>query len=252
MSKINGKEKYEVVIISTPFSVGDLIQVIDTFAISSENEIELRYTLGGRELFVKRVNSDGGITVNDHDNRYNDRTHQWIIPQKFLYLLQIKETKMDWFNCLDQRDKDEALQFLERGIRYYNGYNENVRMDMKTKFGITPAQTQQLFKFLHANKNPQREEKNPVAQFSRKEHINIVKTPPLSTANSSHIPNTPCQQAVVYFYKSIAFMALLQFGLSGFVPLEFFLSGTYWVCLFFLILYQFYDSKSNIKWEQFF
>jgi len=64
-----------------------------------------------------------------------------------------EEARMDWFDGLDQRDKDNATQLLSQGIQHYNGLHQDLLMDMKTKFGIIPAQTQQLYDFLYSTKN---------------------------------------------------------------------------------------------------
>ena len=63
-----------------------------------------------------------------------------------------EESRMNWFNDLDQRDKDNATQLLSQGIQHYNGLHQDLLMDMETKFGIIPAQTQQLYEFLYSTK----------------------------------------------------------------------------------------------------
>ena len=65
----------------------------------------------------------------------------------------LEEARMDWFDDLDQRDKDNATQLLSQGIQHYNGLHQDLLMDMETKFGIIPAQTQQLYEFLYSTKN---------------------------------------------------------------------------------------------------
>jgi len=72
------------------------------------------------------------------------------------------ETRMDWFDNLDQRDKDKVTQLLSQGIQHYNGLHQNVLMDMKTKFGLIPAQTQQLYRFLYSKEND--EQKNDITE----------------------------------------------------------------------------------------
>jgi len=61
-----------------------------------------------------------------------------------------QKANMDWYDDLDQRDKDNAVEFLPQSIKHYNGFNQDVLMDMEKKFGITPAQTQQLYEFLYS------------------------------------------------------------------------------------------------------
>ena len=72
-----------------------------------------------------------------------------LIPSHIIF----EETRMDWFDNLDQRDKDKVTQLLSQGIQHYNGLHQNVLMDMKTKFGLIPAQTQQLYRFLYSKEN---------------------------------------------------------------------------------------------------
>jgi len=69
--------------------------------------------------------------------------------------LDSEEAKMDWFDDLDQRDKDNAVQLLSQSIQHYNGLKEDVLIDMRTKFGLIPAQTQQLYEFLNLKENIQ-------------------------------------------------------------------------------------------------
>jgi len=67
--------------------------------------------------------------------------------------LDAEEARMDWFNNLDQLDKDNAIQLLSQGIQQYNGLRQDLLEDMETKFRIIPAQTQQLYEFLYSTKN---------------------------------------------------------------------------------------------------
>jgi len=61
---------------------------------------------------------------------------------------------MNWFQNLDQGDKDKAIQLLSQSIQYYGSINanEDIEKDMEQKFGINPSQTQQLYKFLYSEK----------------------------------------------------------------------------------------------------
>jgi len=59
------------------------------------------------------------------------------------------ETKLHWFNNLDQRDKDNVTTRLSQSIKRYNGLNQDILMDMEITFGIIPVQTQQLYEFLY-------------------------------------------------------------------------------------------------------
>merc|ERR1712034_211116 len=63
------------------------------------------------------------------------------------------KARMAWFDDLDQRDKDNATELLSQGIQHYNGLHQALLIDMETKFGIIPAQTQQLYEFLYSTKN---------------------------------------------------------------------------------------------------
>ena len=65
----------------------------------------------------------------------------------------LEKARMDWFDNLDQRDKDNVTQLLSQGIQHYNGLHQDLLMDIQTKFGIIPAQTQQLYEFLYSTKN---------------------------------------------------------------------------------------------------
>ena len=60
---------------------------------------------------------------------------------------------MDWFNNLRQKDKDNAIQLLSQAIERYNGFNQDVLMDMESKFKISSAQTQQLYEFMYSKEN---------------------------------------------------------------------------------------------------
>jgi len=66
--------------------------------------------------------------------------------------LTLLKRGMNWFHDLDQVDKDNAVELLTQGIQHHNGLNQDILMDMETKFGITPVQTQQLYKFLYSEK----------------------------------------------------------------------------------------------------
>ena len=59
---------------------------------------------------------------------------------------------MNWFQNLDQHDKDNVVQLLSQSIQHYGKVNEDVVKDMQQKFGIIPLQTQQLYEFLYLEK----------------------------------------------------------------------------------------------------
>jgi len=59
---------------------------------------------------------------------------------------------MNWFHDLGQRRKDMVVALLTQGIQAYNGFDQNLVMDMQTKLRILPSQTQQLYKFLSLEK----------------------------------------------------------------------------------------------------
>lgn len=56
-------------------------------------------------------------------------------------------TGMDFFDDLEQREKDNVVQLLSQG-QDKHGVNEDVLIDMETKFKMIPAQTKQLYEFL--------------------------------------------------------------------------------------------------------
>jgi len=64
-----------------------------------------------------------------------------------------REKGMDWFNNLRQKDKDNAIQLLSQAIERYNGLNQDVLVDMESKFKISSAQTQQLYEFMYSKEN---------------------------------------------------------------------------------------------------
>ena len=68
------------------------------------------------------------------------------------YLI-LEAVSPDWFDDLDQRDKDNAVQLLSQSLQHYDGLNQDVIMDMETKFGIISAQTQQLYELLYPKGN---------------------------------------------------------------------------------------------------
>jgi hypothetical protein len=71
------------------------------------------------------------------------------IPSHLIF----KEEGMDWFNNLDQENKDKAVQLLSQGIEHYNGLNQELLMDMESKFKISSAQIQQLYQFMYSTEN---------------------------------------------------------------------------------------------------
>jgi len=74
-------------------------------------------------------------------------------PELHCKLQFISDNKsMDWFQNLDQCDKDNVVQLLSQSIQHYGEINESVIKDMEEKFGIIPSQTQQLYEFLYLEK----------------------------------------------------------------------------------------------------
>ena len=59
---------------------------------------------------------------------------------------------MNWFQNLEQDDKDVVVQLLSQSIQHYGNMNEDVVKDMEQKFGINPQQTHRLYKFLYLDK----------------------------------------------------------------------------------------------------
>lgn len=73
---------------------------------------------------------------------------------KFIYEIESKTpaiiTSMDWFDDLSQRDQDNAVELLSEGIQHHNCLNEDYLKAMKSKFGATTAQSQQLYELLYS------------------------------------------------------------------------------------------------------
>jgi len=89
---------------------------------------------------------------------------------EFLYSKK-NETRMDWYDNLDERVKGDAVELLSQGIKHYNGFTQQVFTDMETEHGILPAQTQQLYEFLYSKKNDKK-----IQKLTIEEHLNESKS----------------------------------------------------------------------------
>ena len=56
---------------------------------------------------------------------------------------------MEWFNNLDETDKKSLIELMSQAIQQYGGFNQNVELDMKTKFELEDIQIQQLFALMY-------------------------------------------------------------------------------------------------------
>ena len=56
---------------------------------------------------------------------------------------------MEWFYNLDETDKKSLIELMSQAIQQYGGFNQNVELDMKTKFELEDIQIQQLFALMY-------------------------------------------------------------------------------------------------------
>ena len=54
---------------------------------------------------------------------------------------------MEWFYNLDETYRKSLIELMSQAIQQYGGFNQNVELDMKTKFELEDIQIQQLFAF---------------------------------------------------------------------------------------------------------
>jgi hypothetical protein len=56
---------------------------------------------------------------------------------------------MEWFYNLDETYKKSLIELMSQAIQQYGGFNQNVELDMKTKFELEDIQIQQLFALIY-------------------------------------------------------------------------------------------------------
>jgi len=91
----------------------------------------------------------------------------WILFTIFIFGAfaseEFERARMYWFDDLDQRHKDKAVEFFFQSIQHHNGLTPFEVMDIQIKFGITQAQTQQLYEFLYSKVQNQFSKDNGVS-----------------------------------------------------------------------------------------